>query len=287
MRECLLVGHGKGSERKARDVQKEFPASRQHKTMDSILQQGLLKALFIGARVSTLMVFATFFGSSAISLRIKAGLTLALTVLLYPLYRGPSVSLGAAGGVEALMGEMAAGLIIGLTMNFVMEGAQFAGQVLGFQFGFSLETAIDPTTQADSTVLATFFNTLAILIFLRLNVHLWVLKGLAASFDYLPLGSVRVTQAGVLQLFQASRNMMIVGVQMATPLLVATLLVDVTLGFLSRSTPQMPVTFMAISIKNVIGLSLMAVLIAAWPGFLEARFREALEVSQQLLHLSH
>lgn len=254
--------------------------------MDSLLQESVVKALFIGARISMLMVFATFFGSRTISPRIKAGLTLALTVLLYPLYSGPSVGLGAAGWVQALLGEMTAGLIIGLTMNFVMEGAQFAGQVLGFQFGFSLETAIDPTTPADSPVLATFFNTLAILIFLHLNVHLWVLKELAASFDYLPLGSVRMTHAGVLQLFRASRSMMSVGIQMATPLLLVTLLVDVTLGFLNRSAPQMPVTFMAISVKNVIGLSLMAVLIGAWPGFLEARFREALVVTQQLLHLS-
>ena len=255
--------------------------------MDTTLQQTLVKAAFIGTRITTLMVFAPFLSSKAISKRIKAGLSLVLTVLFYPLYAGPDFTLNAAGWLQGLIGEMTAGLVIGLTMNFVLEGTQFAGQMLGFQFGFTLETAIDPTTQADSPVLSTFFNTLAILIFLHLNVHLWILRGLAKSYEYLPLGSARMTQAGIEQLFLSSGRMMIVGVQLAAPILVATMLVDFTLGFISRSAPQMPVTFMSISIKNVLGVSVMAVLIGSWPGFLEARFREALEVTEHLLRLSH
>ena len=41
--------------------------------------------LAITVRLSGLMLFAPFFGSVAIPPRIKAGLVLALTVLLYPL----------------------------------------------------------------------------------------------------------------------------------------------------------------------------------------------------------
>ena len=40
--------------------------------------------LTVGARVSALMVFAPFWGSMTIAPRIKAGLAVALTALLYP-----------------------------------------------------------------------------------------------------------------------------------------------------------------------------------------------------------
>ena len=42
--------------------------------------------LTIGVRLTGLMLFAPFFGSSVIPARIKAGIVLALTVLLMPTY---------------------------------------------------------------------------------------------------------------------------------------------------------------------------------------------------------
>jgi len=41
----------------------------------------------------------------------------------------------------------------------------------------------------ESTVVASFHQTIAMLIFLRLNVHFWILRALAHSFDYLPPAS--------------------------------------------------------------------------------------------------
>ena len=58
------------------------------------------------------------------------------------------------------------------------------------QAGFSLVSILDPQTQADSPVISTFIQLITLVIFLQLNVHHWLLRGLAASFAYLPPGSV-------------------------------------------------------------------------------------------------
>ena len=96
---------------------------------------------------------------------------------------------GVLGWVEVVSAEVVTGLLLGLAVQFVMEGAQMAGHIMGVQAGYSLVTLLDPQTQADTPVLATFQQLLAVLIFLQLNVHHWLLRGLAASFAYLPPGT--------------------------------------------------------------------------------------------------
>ena len=85
--------------------------------------------------------------------------------------------------------ELLIGVALGVATNIVFDGVQMAGQVLSVQMGYSLVNILDPQTQVESTVVATFHQTIAMLIFLRLNVHFWILRALARSFDYLPPAS--------------------------------------------------------------------------------------------------
>jgi len=48
------------------------------------LEDAIAAMAFVGARVSGLLVFAPFLGSSAIAPRIKVGLVVLLTAMLYP-----------------------------------------------------------------------------------------------------------------------------------------------------------------------------------------------------------
>ena len=255
--------------------------------MESSLQAVVTKGLLVGARVSMLMVFAPFFGSTSIPVRLKTGLTLALAVLLYPSLPGSSEDiLSASNWARILIGEMSIGLAIGLATQFVFEGVLVAGQIVGFQMGLSLETAIDPTTQVDSTVMAVFNQCVALLIFLQLGVHHWVLRGLAKSFEYLPPGMVALTPATTAELLRAAGGMLLVGLQIAAPVLVATFVTDVSLGFIGKSAPQFPVVFAGISVKSLMGMLILWGCVALWPSVLESHFQGALATTERLLRLA-
>ena len=79
--------------------------------------------------------------------------------------------------------------------NLLFEAALMAGQILGVQIGYSLANVFDPQTQADTPVLSEFHRLAALLIFLQLDVHHWLLRSLVRSFAYLPPGGVAVTLA--------------------------------------------------------------------------------------------
>src|SRR5216684_3323008 len=94
--------------------------------------------LLLGVRMGGLMTFAPFLGSANIPWKIKSGLTFALTALLAPAYLARMPQGTQVNWIAAIPGELMVGLGLGLMMELVFEGARFAGQALGFQFGYSL-----------------------------------------------------------------------------------------------------------------------------------------------------
>lgn len=255
--------------------------------MNLHLDQLLAAAVFIGARVSGLMVFCPFFGNSGIPAPIKATLTLAITAILYPL-RGPlQLDLSAWQWAGVGLSEVAIGLVLGLAANFMMEAPMLAGQVLGVQMGYSLAALFDPNTQAETPVLAQFHQLAALLIFLECNVHHWLLRAIVRSFAYLPasagFGSVLVAGG----LLRAAGGIFLAGVQIAAPVLAATLVADVALGFLAKASPQLPVLFVGLAVKNLLGLAMLSALAAYWPHSFSQHFAASIAIAERLLHLPH
>ncbi len=243
--------------------------------------------LTVGARVSGLMLFAPLFGSPVVPPRVKAILTLALTALLYPAYADHRVSVSLLQWPLILGGEMLIGIGIGVVTNLVFEAVQLAGQVLSIQVGYSLVNILDPTTQVESTVIGMFHQTMAMLIFLSLDVHQWILRAIANSFDYLPPGSVAVTPMFTQALVREGAVVLATGMQIAAPVLAATLLIDIVLGLLSKVSPQLPVMLLGTAVKSMLGLGVLMAAVHYWPSLFDRYFKESIRATEQILHLAH
>jgi hypothetical protein len=89
--------------------------------------------------------------------------------------------------------EFLIGVGMGLATNIVFEATALAGQVLGVQMGYSLVNILDPQTQVDTTVIPLFYQTMVMLLFLRMDVLYWLLKAVGNSFLYLPPGTTHLS----------------------------------------------------------------------------------------------
>ncbi len=250
------------------------------------LQQVAAAATFTGVRVGGVMSFAPFTGNESISMPVKAVLTILLTALVYPVSPVVGINADAVGWLKIAGGEAVIGLALGLMMQFTFEAAQFAGQIFGMQTGFSLITLLDPQTQADSPSLSVFTQLMALLLFLEMNIHHWILRGVVASFSYVPpgaLGNFRALTGGVLQ---AAGGLWLAGLQMAAPVLAVTLVADVALGFVGKAAPQIPATLAGLPVKSMLGLVVIALASAGWPRFFEHQFTAAISGGERLLHLA-
>jgi flagellar biosynthetic protein FliR len=248
----------------------------------------VLQALLaIGVRLSGLMLFAPFLGSGVIPARIKAVLVLALTFLIYPMVSRSWPSMPLSEWPLLVFRELLVGVAIGIATSVVFEAVQMAGQVLSIQMGYSLINILDPNTQVDTTVVAMFQQSIAMLIFLRLDVHLWLLRAIGNSFAYLPPGSASLSKPFVAALVGAGTAILCTGVQIAAPVLSATLLTDVVLGLMGKASPQLPLMVLGPAIKSLLGIAILFVSLKYWPDMFRKLFVDSIGYADRLLHLAH
>jgi hypothetical protein len=69
-------------------------------------------------------------------------------------------------------------------------------------------------------------------------------------------------------------------VQIAAPSLVATLVADMALGFLGKASPQLPVLFIGLAVKNLVGLTVLMAAMAYWPRMFSQQFAKAIRVGE-------
>jgi flagellar biosynthetic protein FliR len=242
--------------------------------------------LAIGVRLSGMLLFAPFFGSVAIPARIKAILVIALTALMYPMLVQRMPVMQISQWPMMIFGELLIGVGLGVATNIVFDGVQMAGQVLSVQMGYSLVNILDPQTQVDSTVVALFHQTIAMLIFLRLGVHLWILRAIARSFDYLPPSTGHISGAFVGATLHIAGSVFSIGVQIAAPVLSATIFADIALGLLGKASPQLPLMLLGPAVKSVLGLTILAAALKYWPAMFEHLFLNSMAQTDHLLHLA-
>lgn len=250
------------------------------------LQAVIAAFLTISVRLSGLMLFAPFFGSSSTPPRVKAGLVFALSLLLYPTLSPQLAHPNVADWPVLVLGEFLIGSALGIATSLVFDAVQMAGQVLSVQMGYSLVNLLDPQTQVDSTVMAVFHQTIALLIFLRLDVHLALLHGIARSFSLLPPGHVHLSGVFVLTLLHAAGSVFTLGVHLAAPVLSATFLTDIVIGLLGRASPQAPLMLLGPAVKSVLGLAILFAALKYWPALLERHFGDSFQLSDTLMHLA-
>jgi len=255
--------------------------------VDNDILRWLSQVAPVALRLGGMFTFGPFFGDRAIPNRVKAGLLLMLTVLLVPVTPVRPVLFGVVDWGRMVLGELLVGLLMAISISVVFVGMQFAGQLSGIQLGLSLATLFDPQSNADSPALAVFYNLMTLLLFLQMDIHHWILRALTRSFEYLPVGSAVANQMVTRELVRIVGTLFGFGIQIAAPVLLLTMMIDLMLGFISKASPQLPVLLFGIPIKNLTGYALLMGAATLWPGILERRFALAIGAAEHMLHMAH
>ena len=182
-------------------------------------------------RVSGMLVFAPFFSSNALPVRTKAVLVLAIAFLLAPLV-ATLPNAHAEIGFAALLGELAVGLVYGLTLALLNEMLLFAGQIAGVQFSFSLVNLLDPSTHIETPLLGDLFQLMGTLVILAAGLDRILLASLVRSFHAVPLGTYVLAPVSGLAIVRAAGGIFLAGVELAAPVLAATMLVEIAVALL-------------------------------------------------------
>jgi flagellar biosynthesis protein FliR len=245
-------------------------------------EQTLEAMTLVLVRVSGLMVFAPVFSSEAIPPRVKAGFVLAVSFLVAPVVAAfPKAH--AELGILPVLGELSVGLVFGLTLSFLFEALELAGQVLGFQFSFSLVNVMDPNAPSQLPLMGQMFGLLGTLTVLGAGLHRIMLAALLRTFTTAPVGTVTLDPRAGWALVTMAGGIFAAALQLSAPVMAATMLAELAVALVGKMVPQLPVMALTVPVKTLLGYGVLIGSLALWPRWIEGHFAALLDAAGHLL----
>ena len=233
--------------------------------------------LLMLTRCSGIFMIAPFFGSLNIPVTIRAAAAFAFTLVLFPVVDGLGM-VAAPPSVWAFAGSVLAELFIGWLIGFVacvcFSAIHMAGKVMDMQVGFAVVNVMDPTSGQQIPLIGSLLYNLGIIVFLVTNGHHVIITALAESFRMVPLAAMQPNLSLTMLLVDFTNGIFVTGMKIAMPVTFAILLVNVALGILARTMPQMNIFVVGIPLQLMVGVGVLSMLLPFYVMFLDVLFNE-------------
>ena len=148
------------------------------------------------------------------------------------------------------------GAIIGFIANCIISAISAGGDMINTQMGLSSAMVLDPTKGTQTSLLGTFFSYLGFYIFMGVGGIYWIINAFLKSFTIFPIYASSFPLEAIINLdylIQITSNVLFMGMQIAAPVLLATLGQDIILGIISKTAPQVNVFQLSFLFKPIMG----------------------------------
>ncbi len=235
----------------------------------------ILLFFLILVRMTSLFLAAPVFSSRSVPMMFKIGMGGLISFLIFPVVEPntPEIALDWLQVLVVVFAEIFTGVMIGFVLSFLFVGIEIAGEYIGLDMGFSMVQEIDPTFNQPLSVIARLKTNMAMLIFLLLDGHHYLIEALAYSYRTVPVGGWQLSSLAVQRIMQISAEVFVIGIKIAAPAVVTLFLTSVAMGIIARAVPQMNIFFVGIPLRMLAGFS---ALIFGMPLFLYV-FQKLLE----------
>ena len=211
------------------------------------------------ARLLGFIRFAPVFNRKEINTTVKLSLAFMLTVMITPLVN-PGMPPSGVSPLLLILLNFAVGAIIGYIAQLIILAIEAGGDMINTQMGLSSAMVMDPTTNSQTSILSRMITLLGLCIFIELGGLYWLFNALIRSFEIFPVYAVHIPLEKIINmdyLVKMTSNVLYMGLQIASPVLLATLGQDIILGVISKTAPQVNVFQLSFLFKPVFGAAIL------------------------------
>lgn len=233
--------------------------------------------LLILTRVTCFIYIAPFFGMTNTPARIKIGLGVFVSVLLYyaivpKQYAEYDTIFGYA---MIVVKEAAVGLIIGLGAQVCMSITSLAGRLIDMEIGLAMANQMDPTTQEQSTISGIYLQYFIMLILIVTGFYEYLLRAIAETFILIPVNEAVFRYDSLVDnVVTFLTGYVLVGFQICMPIFASIIVLNAVLGILAKVSPQMNMFAVGMQLKILVGLSILFLTVSLLPYSAEAVFTQ-------------
>ena len=243
----------------------------------------LLAALLVSLRLVPALAFAGPFTLFRIPPMVRV--LIALSLSLWLVSGRPEATVDVVARGESLLslavGELIVGIAIALSIQLAFAAILWAGRVIDIQAGFGLALLADPAMQGQMPLVGTVLAYAAGIVFFTMGAHYDLLALWAATLDTLPLGH-GARHGEIAALLWLTGQLFSLALALVGVIMLALFLLDITIGFLSRTLPQMNALLLGFQVKAMAVLVTLPIAIGLSAGGLVRIVRLSLEGGPRL-----
>lgn len=227
-----------------------------------------LEFLFvILVRISAFLMTAPFFNQRNIPVRVKAGLSFFMSVIVFnmmdysPLQYDSSIEYAVI-----LIQETMIGVSLGFTANLCLYILDLAGRLIDTEIGFSMVNVLNPASNIQTSITGSLLMYLVMLTMLVSHLHYFVISALIDTFTLLPVGKVTLPSNLYEIATKFVKEYFMLGFRIVLPVFAAILVVNIVLGVLAKVAPQMNMFVIGMQLKLLVGLIILLLVIGMLPS---------------------
>ncbi len=219
----------------------------------------LMAGTLVFARLLGFFRLAPIFNRKDFPTLVKIPLAIIISIFMLP-FLSPEKVIQCDSFALSIVLNIAVGAMIGYMAHLITVAVDCGAEMINMQMGLTSATVLDPTSSSQVSILTNIMSVLGILIFISVGGVYWMFNALLKSFEIFPLYASHIPLASLIKLdllIKLSSNTLYMGLQIASPVLLATLGQDIILGVISRTAPQVNVFQLSFLFKPVLGAAIL------------------------------
>jgi len=247
--------------------------------LSDIISQEIFSYLLIMTRLGACLMFIPAIGDKTIPARVRVTLAIALSFVVYLVVHDqlPAMPIETIKLTLLLMREALIGITIGLFARLLMSAVHTTGTVLAFTTGLAAAQSFDPTQGSQSATLSTFLTLIAVTLIFVTDIHHQLIWAMVNSYSVFPAGFGSLDFPGLAGIVtNIVANSFALGVQLASPFIVFSLIFYICMGVLVRMMPMLPVFFVAMPLKVALGLWIFSMVVTSMMKWFIVSFEDNL-----------
>lgn len=226
--------------------------------------------LLVMVRTTGLFVIAPIFGRQNVPAYLKVAFSFFVAAITFGSV-GPALADRSPDlFTYALMvaKELVAGIALGYVSYLIITAIYMAGQMMDMQIGFGMVNVIDPMSNIQIPITSNLFFITCMIVFLQTGGHHILIVALHDSFRLIPLGGAAFTDDLLGDLIRLFGGSFALGFRIAAPMIAVIFIVNVVLGVITKTMPQLNVFVVGMPLKIIVGLAILVFVIPAFIGVL-------------------
>jgi len=221
--------------------------------------------LLIFVRIASFFLTVPIFSYRTVPAMFKIGLAFFLALTMFFVVDSEPIPIDGTYYMLILK-EAIVGISLGFIGYMLLSALQIAGGFIDFQMGFAIANVMDPQTGAQSPIVGQYLYMFAFLFLLSVNGHHLLLDGIFYSYQFIPIDQVFVSihsESTVQLMIKLFSTMFVIAFQLSVPIVACLFLVDLALGIVARTVPQLNVFVVGLPLKIIVSFLVLFVVVGA------------------------